>query len=173
MFKTRNHLSAAYFPAFVVGALSAPAHAQTSSSDANAEIQVSSAVTKQADLQFGTIVAGPSASTVIVEPFAGNRVVTGSAAAYGGTVSAARFQVDARPLLFYSISLPPAIQMVNINDATKTMTVNNFTLNGAPVRLLPLFSRIGNFQVGGTLNVGANQEPGDYEGNFTVTVNFL
>ena len=59
------------------------------------------------------------------------------------------------------------------NGGSETMLVDNFTLNGASIRLIPLFATIGNFRVGGRLTVGAAQEPGQYEGSFVVTVNYL
>ncbi|QJB69102.1 DUF4402 domain-containing protein [Parasphingorhabdus halotolerans] len=55
----------------------------------------------------------------------------------------------------------------------ETMIVTNFILDGNAIRLLPLFTSLGNFKDGGRLNVGANQVGGAYSGNFTVTVNYL
>jgi hypothetical protein len=54
---------------------------------------------------------------------------------------------------------------------TETMTVSNWTLDGATNRRIPLGNAF-NFGVGGTLNVAAGQADGTYAGTFTVTVQY-
>lgn len=150
-----------------------PASAATASSDSRAEIAESSVVQKLSDLQFGDIVTGSSPSTVAVNASTDARQVTsGDAIALGGTVSAASFRVEARPLLFYRIIVPASTTITRVGGS-ETMLVDNFTLNGPSLRLLPLFTPVGTFKVGGRLNVAADQEAGTYEGSFNVTVNFL
>ncbi len=159
--------------AIVGGAAAGPLCAQTAAGESVADISRPSTVQRLQDLQFGDIIAGSTVSTVVVNPFSDARSIqTGNATAFGGTVSAARFQVSARPLLYYQISLPSSTTLTR-NGGSQTMLVDNFTLNGASIRLLPLFTSIGNFKVGGRLTVGAAQEPGEYEGSFSVTVNYL
>jgi hypothetical protein len=51
------------------------------------------------------------------------------------------------------------------------MTVTNWTLDGKSSRKFPLNSAF-DFNVGGTLNISANQPDGDYVGSFTVTVQY-
>ena len=53
----------------------------------------------------------------------------------------------------------------------ETMTVSTWTLDGASTRLINAFEAF-EFQVGGTLNVGANQMPGTYVGTFSVEVQY-
>ena len=86
--------------------------------------------------------------------------------------SAALLQVSARPLPYYEIIVPSSTTLTR-NGGSQTMIVDDFTLNGASLRLIPLLTSIGNFKVGGRLTVGAAQEPGQYEGSFVVTVNYL
>jgi hypothetical protein len=157
----------------VGAAAAAPLCAQTAAGESVAEISRPSTVQKLEDLQFGDIIAGSTVSTVVVNPSSESRSIqTGNATAFGGTVSAAQFQVSARPLLYYQISLPSSTTLTRISGS-ETMLVNNFTLNGSSIRFLPLFTAIGNFKVGGRLTVGAGQEPGQYSGSFVVTVNYL
>lgn len=154
-------------------AAAGPLFAQTAPGVSVVEISRPSTVQRLQDLQFGDIIAGSTISTVVVNPYTDSRSIqTGNATAFGGTVSAARFQVSARPLLYYQISLPGSTTLTR-NGGSQTMLVDNFTLNGSSLRFLPLFTSIGNFKVGGRLTVGAAQEPGQYNGNFVVTVNYL
>ncbi|QJB69103.1 DUF4402 domain-containing protein [Parasphingorhabdus halotolerans] len=79
----------------------APAFAQSSAADALADVVPLSSVQRIADLRFGNIVAGSSASTVMVNPYTQARSITsGNAVPVGGTVSAAEFQVNAGAPLF-------------------------------------------------------------------------
>ena len=158
----------------IVGCATAgPLYAQTATGDAVADITQPSSVQRLQDLQFGDIIAGSTVSTVVVNPSTEARSIqTGNATAFGGTVSAAPFPVSARPLLYYQISVPASTTLTR-NVGSETMLVDNFTLNGAAIRFLPLFTSIGSFKVGGRLTVGAAQEPGQYEGSFVVTVNYL
>jgi hypothetical protein len=51
------------------------------------------------------------------------------------------------------------------------MTVSNWTLDGNTNRKVSP-SQTGDFAVGATLTVGANQTPGLYTGTFSVTVQY-
>ena len=90
----------------IVGcAAASPSYAQTATGDAVADITQPSSVQRLQDLQFGDIIAGSTVSTVVVNPSTDARSIqTGNATAFGGTVSAAQFEVSARPLLYYQIS---------------------------------------------------------------------
>lgn len=155
------------------GVAAGPVYAQTATGESVVDIARPSTVQRLQDLQFGNIIAGSTVSTVVINPYSDSRSIqTGDATAFGGTVSAARFQVSARPLIYYQINVPSSTTLTR-NGGSQTMLVDNFTLNGASIRLLPLFTSIGNFRVGGRLTVGAAQEPGEYEGSFSVTVNYL
>ena len=151
----------------------APAFAQSTAGDVQASVVPRSTVTRIADLQFGNIVTGNVASRVVVNPAAGTRSITsGNAIPFGGAVTAAEFEVLARPLLFYQIIVPMSATITR-DLGSETMTVTNFTLDGSSLRLLPLFNPVGRFKVGARLNVGANQVAGSYAGDFAVTVNYF
>lgn len=149
---------------------SLPAAAATENVGGEADIIQSATLTKTDDLQFGRIIAGPTASTVVIDEDTEVRTVTGTAVAFGGTVSAAKIDVNANPLLLYSIILPPTVA---ITSGSNAMVIDDLKLNIPAVRLLPLGAPIDDFQIGGRLNIGANQAPGNYSGSFVVTVNFF
>ena len=150
-----------------------PVSAQVTTGDVRAEVVPRSTVTRLSDLQFGSILSGSNASRVVINPASGTRsVISGNAISSGGAVSAAEFEVLARPLLFYQIIVPTSV-IITRELGSETMTVNNFALDGASIRILPLFTPVGRFKVGARLNVGANQVAGNYKGDFAVTVNYF
>jgi hypothetical protein len=87
-----------------------------------------------------------------------------------GSGSAASFTVQGDPNLTYSIGLPPD-GVVSLEGPAGTMAINLFQSAPSGAGVL---SGIGaqTLAVGATLTVGANQAPGAYAGNFTVTVNY-
>src|SRR5262245_23261294 len=152
--------------------LSAPAGAQsnsaTSSCNATATIVTGLSLSKTADLNFGSVVPGASAGTVVITP-AGARSATGGASLGSATgTSAGAFQVTGLAGAAYSITLPAA---TSIASGGNNMTVNTFTstpngtgtLNGGGNQSL---------SIGATLQVGASQPTGTYSGSFNVTVTY-
>jgi hypothetical protein len=137
---------------------------------------------KEADLNFGTLISGPTPGTVTVST-ASVRTVTGGVIMAGGTVSAASFAGFGRRTQAITISFGAPSILITRSGGTQTMTVNTFTPN--PVGGTGL-NQLGNsgrhritsatglfdFPVGARLTVGANQAPGDYVGTFNVTVNY-
>lgn len=147
------------------------ANAQTASSTATASATATIispiAITKTADLAFGNIVAGTTTGTVVVSS-TGTRSNTGGVTlptATPGTVTAAAFTVTGLANATYTIV--PAV-VANPTSGSNSMTL---TLNANPSGTGTIGSagtQVVN--VGGTLNVGANQAAGAYTGSFTVTV---
>ncbi|HXH37963.1 MAG TPA: DUF4402 domain-containing protein [Thermoanaerobaculia bacterium] len=162
---TRRILFASVLFSFLAAAA---AHAQSSASataSAFAKVITPIAITKNTDLNFGTIISGP-AGTVVVAP---NGVETASGATTvnpNPSVSAAQFTVTGQPSTAYSISLPTSISITN---GAQSMTVDTFTSNPTPGGLLSAGGSQ-SLQVGATLNVLANQAVGNYAGTFSVTV---
>ena len=119
------------------------ARADTATADARANILQQVTVNSDGSaLDFGTIVTGAAASTVSVS--AGGRSC-GAGLVCSGTTSAAGFDVTGTAGETVSVASDPTV-----------------TLTGGT----------GSFNVGGLLNVGANQADGAYEGSFNVTVNY-
>lgn len=132
------------------------------------------------ELEFGTLLAGTTAGTVIVSP-AGVRTKTGGVTLVGGLVQPARFAGRGSINQTVLISLPTATSTLRRVGGTETMTLDQLTIGSTPTAVLttrPQAFRITsptgifNFPIGGRLSVNANQVPGDYVGTFAVTLNY-
>ncbi|MEH6791044.1 DUF4402 domain-containing protein [Parasphingorhabdus sp.] len=148
----------------VASAFSATA-AQAATASADARANILQQVTVNSDgsaLDFGTIVTGAAASTVSVS--AGGRSC-GAGLVCSGTTSAAGFDVTGTAGETVSVASDPS---VTLTSGTNSMTANIV----ASVSTLTLTGGAGSFNVGGLLNVGANQADGAYAGTFNVTVNY-
>ena len=80
-------------------------------------------------------------------------------------VTAAGFDVTGTAGETVSVASDPT---VTLTSGTNSMTANIV----ASASTLTLTGGTGSFNVGGLLNVGANQADGAYEGSFNVTVNY-
>ena len=159
--------------------LCAPAHAADMAGTANAAVVRPNTLIKTDDLDFGDIIPSATAGTVTIEPD-GSRSRTGGVTLAGDAGEPARFA-----------GLGSFNRQVNISLGSNTiwltgpgvrMRVRDFEIGSTPTAILSttptrfrITSPLGNynFPVGGTLEVGANQAPGDYSGTFTVTLNYL
>jgi Mat/Ecp fimbriae major subunit len=138
------------------------AQAATATATARAQILQQVTVTRNTDLDYATIVTGAAASTVIVTP-AGVRTC-GVGLVCTGTVTAADFSVVGTIGQVATVSVPATVSLTSgANTMTSTLVSSTALMTLAAVN---------NFQVGGTLAVGANQSDGAYAGTFTVTVNY-
>lgn len=145
---------------------SAQANSATTSANATARIVTPIAISKTADMNFGDVVAGGSAGTVVLTS-AGARSATGGATlGNGSAVAAAAFNVTGQASATYAITLPAS---ATVTSGANNMTVNTFTSNPSGTGAL---SGGGSqaLSVGATLNVGASQATGTYTGSFSVTV---
>ncbi|MBN8485317.1 MAG: DUF4402 domain-containing protein [Sphingomonadales bacterium] len=174
----------AVLAAFPLALISAPAQAQTVTSNAVAQAVIvePASLVKVRDLDFGGIAAQPTAGTVTVNPN------TGACTATGGVISVgncgyAEFGGQGVRRMRMRITLPTTITLTGPGGAT--MTANTFTLglapdivqvpspgNSPPRYEIASNSGIFTFRVGARLNVGTNQPPGVYNGNFVVTVQY-
>ncbi|MEK6636641.1 MAG: DUF4402 domain-containing protein [Pseudomonadota bacterium] len=139
------------------------AHAATASATAKAKILRQVTLTNTSDLQFGTIVSSPTASTVLVST-TGVRTC-GSGLVCSGTSTAAGFNVTGTNNQVVSVSVPT---LVTLTSGTFSMVADLAT----SATSLTISGNSGSFAVGGTLNVGADQSDGDYEGTFNVTADY-
>ncbi len=138
----------------------------TASATATATIITPITLTNTVDLQFGNVVASPTAGTIVVD-VAGARTWTGGATGISGLpVSAAAFTVGGGANRTFTITLPAS---TTITNGTNNMTVDTFTSSlGASSALDGTGAAA--LAVGGRLTVGANQDTGTYTGTFSVTV---
>ena len=144
------------------GASAAPA-SQSGTGRANVLQQITA--TNTADLDFGTIVAGTSASTVTVS--GANVRTCGSGLTCTGTVTAPAWLVTTSPLRQLYWNGTPTVTVTN--GGGNTMTVNLLNLNS--VHNMPA-SGSDTIRIGAILNIGANQPDGDYSGVFTIDFSY-
>ena len=158
---TKAALASSVLVASVMGATAA--RADTATADAKANILQQVTVNSDGTaLDFGTIVTGAAASTVSVS--AGGRSC-GAGLVCSGTTSAAGFDVTGTAGETVSVASDPS---VTLTSGTNSMTAN--IVASASTRTLT--GGVGWVNVGGLLNVGANQADGAYQGSFNVTVNY-
>jgi hypothetical protein len=101
----------------------------------------------------------------------GGVMVTGAGTAIIGTPHAARFRGAASGGAVVIIRIPRQPITLTRVGGTETLSLSNFTLDGASRRQMaqsPTFE----FRVGGRLNIGANPVDGDYVGTFTVEAQY-
>jgi len=123
-------------------------------------------LSKGTDRRFGEIFVGPSPGTCVVTP-QGARSSTGGVGLGGAfSTGAASFTVGGDPLAAFSVTLPASATMTSGVDG---MTVDTFDSEPNGAGQLDVLGSL-ELTIGATLNVGANQAPGDYNGSFSVTV---
>ena len=132
---------------------------------------------KTQDLQFGQIVRSAIAGTVTLDAASANRVAAGGVTiGQNAGNTSARFTATGEPGYLYSLTLPTtpvALTKTVTSGTAPTMNVTNFTstLGSSAIGTLGTDgTQI--FSVGGTLNIGASQETGEYQGQFNVTVTY-
>lgn len=136
-------------------------------------------IDKIEDLHFGDIIAGNTGGTITVA-LDDSVTTTGSVLSVGGNPHAAEFVITRQFLVDYPTYNGPlgtdTIQLTHISLPSETMTLRDFTtdFNRTGFFGLPgyFFRATYDFRIGGTLDVAADQEPGQYLGFFTVTIDY-
>ena len=163
-----------------LGALVLPGIAHAGQANGRAEIAVLRTLSfiKIDDLEFGNLIAGPTAGTITVSPF-GARSTTGAVTVAGGLFQQAQFGGRGAPNQNLAISMTTNTVTLTRAGGTQTMVADNFVIGSTPVQPLSTSVRrfvIGSptgvfqFGVGARLNVGPNQTPGVYSGTFRITL---
>ncbi len=138
------------------------ANAATAQAFAKANIVKQITITKNADLDYATIVTGATASTVVVSP-AGVRTC-GAGLVCSGSPLAANFTVVGTVGQIALVTVPGTVSLTSAgNTMSSTLVSSAATMTLAASNTLT---------VGGTLSVGANQVEGVYSGQFTVNVDY-
>ncbi len=148
-----------------------PAFGATTAGSGEATIVRPLTLVNTSDLAFGSIVPSATAGTVTIDEFTEARTSTGGVTLVGGTTSAAKFSGLSSAPSHLKIDIPNGSITINRVGGGASMTVNNFELNGDKNDWIGA-NELFEFQVGATLNVGANQMPGTYSGTFNVTVTY-
>ena len=154
-----------------VGQAGTIANAASTSGTASAVVEAPLTVAQDAEMNFGTVTGGATPGTVVLDT-AGARTVTGGAQVIAlNPGSAGIFTITGEAGRTYVVTFSAS---ATLSDGSNTMTVDSFTHNSSGT----LVGNSESFQVGGTLNVGANQISGSYSTTnaggspFTITVNY-
>lgn len=150
---------------------SAPVMAATATGNSEAVLLRPLSIVNTDDLDFGTLLRGATAGTVVIDPFTDARSTTGGVTAAGGAPLAARFVTYGGPLQTLQVNRGPLPVLTRIGGGA-TMNVTQLTLNGPTLRFLSA-AGIVDLRVGGTMNVAANQLEGTYTGTFTIIVTYF
>lgn len=134
---------------------------------ASASILAPVTVTKIDDLNFGKIIAGSSASSVILGPSGQFRCGNGLTCL--DTHSAARFNVAGTPGQTVSIQADDQITLSSPGGARMPVSLE---LSAKSMKLSAGGGSSNVVTVGGTLTVAAYQAEGTYTGTFSVTVDY-
>jgi len=126
---------------------------------------------KTSDLDFGSVAAGVTPGTVVIDEDTGARTFTGGATGLGGTPARASFVGASTLGLALNIQLGASPTLLR-SGGGGSMTTLLQVQGGTGWRL---FTGTGPhiFRVGGRLNVGASQPAGAYQGTFQLTVNYF
>jgi hypothetical protein len=151
------------------GALAAPVPAAINASG-RATVLKSLTVLKQADLDFGKLVAA-GAGTAVINPVSGAVTTTGAVMPMGTSAHRALFTATGSRNSVVLIKLPKNPVTLTRVGGTETMTLDSWTLSGAANRNV-IAKEPFTFAVGGTLHINANQAEGTYTGMFTVDVQY-
>ena len=165
---------------------SAPAAAQASAgtdsdtADARAVIVTRNSFFLVQDLNFGDILAGNTAISVVrLQPNGTRTRVSGNAVLVNNNHQPARFAGRGRRNQVVLISI--SSNTINLTGPGAPMQVSQFEIGSTPTAILTttpasftITSTDGafNFPVGARLRVNANQAPGVYSGEFTITLDY-
>lgn len=166
----------AYGAAVSLAATPGIVHAGTYSGDAQVAVVTPLSFIQVENLDFGRVIAGPTAGTVTIST-ANVRSSTGGVIPVGSDYQRAKFAGMGTQNQRVRIVLAPAV--IPLLGPGLPMTVTNLnispdgTLNqlgASPNYRIVAADGIFWFNVGGRLNVGANQAAGRYTGIFTATL---
>ena len=155
---------AALFLGFSVSAMSQ--NTANAIATAGARIITHLSIENTQSLEFGNIVASSAGGTVTVATGETTVAYSGVAAPAGleGTIHSAKFTVTGDGSSKYSVLIEQETALTS--GSGNPMNLSGFTHSSKGV----LVEGTETFEVGATLNVGAEQAAGTYEGSFKVTV---
>lgn len=136
--------------------------------------QVPISISKNTDMNFGTIAVSSSGGTVLLSA-SGSRTASGGVIlpSFTGTVSTAQFTVSGQDNYSYTITLPTTyFTLYESGVGSASMVVTAFTSTPSATGIL--LGGTETVRVGATLNVVASQAAGSYTNatGFEVIVNY-
>lgn len=149
----------------------------TATANVSAKIVSGISLEKTRDLNFGPVVRTSAGGTATINATTGAMSYSGVSQGQNGGQQTASFTVTGEPSYLYTISLPHSATLSEQNgnghgqaNGHAQMTVTDFTYSDGAGTLNE--SGTQSFTVGGTLQVGPNQDTGNYTGSFDVTVEY-
>ena len=130
-------------------------------------------LTKLDDLDFGTIIPSGGGDYVTIDAVTGNRTSPTANLVATDAGHRARFASSGvnNILVFLELSQPPYAALKNADG--KLLKVEYLKLDGPGVRLLTPLSQVFFVGIGGEIFVRANQEDGEYSGEFALTATYF
>lgn len=119
-------------------------------------------------LSFGEASSSATPGTITVQPDS-TVVASGGVTVGNSNAGAATFQLSGQPNMAFTVTLPTAVQLIEPNG--NTMMVNGFQSQPSGAGQLDGNGAVA-LNVGGTLEVGAMQQPGSYTGLMDVSVSY-
>lgn len=165
---TNKRLISGLAAAVLAGIYTQAAVAADVTGTATANVLAPLTITQKYAMDFGDVAGDTASATTVVLSNAG--ATSSVDGAYtGGTPKAGEFDVTGGDNLAYSITLPSGA--VTLTSGSNSMTVDTFNHD---VVGSPALDGSGKhtFKVGATLNLGAAQAAGVYNGTYTVTVEY-
>ena len=159
----------------LAAAASAPATAApaTANSSGKALILIPLTITKIDDLDFGTMIAPPSAGTVTLDAETSNRTYTGGIVGVGSAPGHhAYFGGAGTPNQQVIVTVVPPTQLKDSNGDTIQVLALTLDDSGNPIRSIDPTTRTFFVGVGGVLSLSANQPDGDYSATFKLLANY-
>lgn len=176
-----TRLAAALLAGAAMLAGSAPAQAQETS-DVRLALIGDLSILKTKDLDFGNII-GTVAGTIVMTATTSPTCTASTGLVHGQTCQPAEFLGKGESGRIVRIKKPVSDRIV-LTGPGANMNITGLKLDGTPeltlIKATPGYSRyriasangIFAFRLAGTLNVGANQTPGEYSGTFNVDINY-
>ncbi|HEY6816640.1 MAG TPA: DUF4402 domain-containing protein [Croceibacterium sp.] len=159
-----------------------PALAQSQGSAmARSEILPPVTVLHDVDMDFGRILPGTADGSVVMTPGSTASCAVNFGIVRTGPCRAARFEGELFFISGLTVLRPAGNQIMLTGPGGATMRLRNFTFAKGSALMLggtqpdPQYFVIGGqfiVYVGGTLDVRRNQQPGIYNGTFTITLNY-
>jgi len=164
-------LAAATFSAYAAG----PSAATTA--DAKIKVVTPLTLTKDVDLNFGSIAVGSAVATAILTP-AATTVASisgdGTLLTSSETRTAAKFTAEGQADSNFAITIPGTVSVVadGFSATPMTLTTSCSETGSAGAYTSALEGSSKTFYIGGSLAIAGGQATGSYKGTIDVTVNY-
>ena len=149
------------------GAVANVAEAATDGVPIQAIIVAPVDITQSQTMNFGSLTESGAGGTAVLDD-ADNLTPGAGITSLGGTIQSGGFQLKGTATKTVQVTAPASVQ---ITSGANKMTVNAFTIEGAasPYTHTMVAATDTGLRIGGTLNIGAAQPAGTYNGVVTLT----